>query len=74
MALTRRQFLTVVGGGALGAVVAAACGVPEDELFVQSPPGMPEDMVTGLDNFAELKRDRLPPDLEAYKQRYGNGG
>ena len=51
MALTRRQFLTVVGGGALGAVVAAACGVPEDELFVQSPPGMPEDLVTGLDNW-----------------------
>ncbi len=51
MALTRRQFLTVVGGGALGAVVAAACGIPEDELFVQSPPGMPEDLVTGLDNW-----------------------
>ncbi len=30
--------------------------------------------LTAYDNFAELKRDRLPPDLEAYKQRYGNGG
>ena len=32
-------------------MVAAACGVPEDELFVQSPPGMPEDLVSGLDNW-----------------------
>jgi len=30
--------------------------------------------LTAYDNFAELKRDRLPPDLEAYKQRYGNDG
>ena len=51
MALTRRQFLTTVGGGTLGAVIAAACGIPEDELFVQSPAQMPEDMVTGLDNW-----------------------
>jgi len=51
MALTRRQFLTTVGGGTLGAVIAAACGIPEDELFVQSPAEMPEDMVTGLDNW-----------------------
>ncbi len=26
------------------------------------------------DNFAELKRDRLPPDLEAHKRRHGNSG
>ena len=51
MALTRRQFLTAMGGGAIGAVVAAACGVPEEELFVQSPPGMPEDLVSGMDNW-----------------------
>ncbi len=30
--------------------------------------------LTAYDNFAELKRDRLPPDLEAYRRRYGNGG
>ena len=51
MKLTRRQFITGVGGGALGAVLAAACGVPEDELFMQSKVGMPEDVVTGLDNW-----------------------
>ena len=51
MAITRRKFLTVVGGAATGAVVFQACGVPEDELFVQSPVQMPEDLVTGLDNW-----------------------
>ena len=51
MKLTRRQFITGVGGGALGAVLAAACGVPEDELLMQSKVGMPEDVVTGLDNW-----------------------
>ena len=30
--------------------------------------------LTAYDNFAELKRDRLPPDLEAYKRRYGDDG
>ena len=48
MALTRRQFMTLVGGSATGAILFAACGVPEDELFVQSPIEMPEDLVTGL--------------------------
>ena len=51
MALTRRQFLTLAGGSAAGAVLFQACGVPEDELLVQSPIEMPEDMVTGLDNW-----------------------
>jgi len=51
MKLTRRQFITGVGGGALGAVLAAACGIPEDELLMQSKVGMPEDVVTGLDNW-----------------------
>jgi anaerobic selenocysteine-containing dehydrogenase len=51
MALTRRQFLTLLGGSAAGAVVFQACGVPADELLVQSPIEMPEDMVTGLDNW-----------------------
>lgn len=51
MALTRRQFLTLMGGSAAGAILFQACGVPEEELFVQSPLEMPEDLVTGLDNW-----------------------
>ena len=51
MALTRRQFLTLMGGTAAGAVLFQACGVPEDELLVQAPLEMPEDLVTGLDNW-----------------------
>ncbi len=51
MALTRRQFLTLAGGSASGAILFAACGVPEDELFVQSSIEMPEDAVSGLSNW-----------------------
>ena len=51
MALTRRQFLTLTGGSAAAAVIFQACGVPEDELLVQAPLEMPEDMVTGLQNW-----------------------
>ena len=60
MAVTRRQFLTAVGGGAIGAVVAAACGVPEEEMFVQSPLGMPEDLVSGLDNWYATVAPGMP--------------
>jgi len=51
MPLTRRQFLTMLGGSAAGAVIFQACGVPENELVVQSSLEMPEDLVTGLDNW-----------------------
>ena len=51
MDLTRRKFLTLVGGSAAGAVLFQACGVPEAELIVESPVQMPEDMVTGIDNW-----------------------
>ncbi len=51
MALTRRQFLTLSGGSAAAAVLFAACGVPEDELLVESPVQMPEDLVLGRDNW-----------------------
>lgn len=51
MAITRRKFLTVVGGSAAGAVAFQACGVPADELLVQAPIEMPEDLVSGLDNW-----------------------
>lgn len=40
-----------MGGSAATAVLFQACGVPEDELFIESPVEMPEDMVTGLDNW-----------------------
>ena len=51
MDLTRRNFLSLVGGSAAGAVLFQACGVPELELLVESPLEMPEDLVTGLDNW-----------------------
>ena len=51
MALTRRQFLTLTGGSAAAAILFQACGVPADELIVQSPVEMPEDLVSGLDNW-----------------------
>ncbi|MBI4298950.1 MAG: molybdopterin-dependent oxidoreductase [Chloroflexi bacterium] len=51
MALSRRKFLVLAGGSALGAVIFEACGVPSRELLVESPIEMPEDAVTGLDNW-----------------------
>ena len=58
MALTRRQFLTLTGGSASAAILFAACGVPEDELLVESPVRMPEDLVSGRDNwYATLCRE-----------------
>ncbi len=58
MGLTRRQFLTLTGGSASAAVLFAACGVPEDELLVESPIRMPEDLVSGRDNwYATLCRE-----------------
>jgi len=57
MAVTRRQFLSLAGGSAAGAVLFQACGVPEDELLVQSPVEMPEDLVEGFDiRYATLCR------------------
>ena len=43
MVITRRNFLKWSGIGALGTVVFAGCGIPEEELLVQSPATMPED-------------------------------
>ena len=51
MAITRREFLTLAGGSAAGAVIFQACGIPEDAFLVQSSIEMPEDMVSGLDNW-----------------------
>lgn len=50
---------------------------------ISNPPESQEEAVelwrhvrwlTAYDNFAELKRDRLPPDLEAYRRRYADDG
>ena len=51
MGLTRRQFLTLIGGSTGAAVLFQACGVPPEELLVESSYEMPEDMVSGLDNW-----------------------
>ncbi|MDP6666906.1 MAG: molybdopterin-dependent oxidoreductase [Dehalococcoidia bacterium] len=49
MKLNRREFLALTGKTAAGAVVFAACGLPERELIVQSPVDLPEDLVRGED-------------------------
>ena len=51
MDITRRDFLKLIGGGSAGAVFFSACGVPEEELYFQSPNRLPEDQVTGIDNW-----------------------
>ena len=51
MDITRRDFLKLIGGGSAGAVIFSACGVPEEELYFQSPNRLPEDQVTGIDNW-----------------------
>ena len=48
MKLTRRNFLAWAGLSAMGAV---ACDVFEDELKVQSPVALPEDLVKGKENW-----------------------
>lgn len=41
----------MAGGGAGALVLFQACGVPEHELFVESSNEIPEDLVSGLDNW-----------------------
>ncbi len=58
MPLTRRKFLTLMGGSSAAAVIFQACGIPDRELLVQSSVQMPEDLVTGIDNwYATLCRN-----------------
>lgn len=52
--------MTLTGGSAAAAVIFQACGVPEDELLVQSPIEMPEDLVTGLQNWYATTCRRCP--------------
>ncbi|MEX0763433.1 MAG: molybdopterin-dependent oxidoreductase [Dehalococcoidia bacterium] len=49
MKLNRREFLALAGKSSAGAVIFAACGIPEQELLIQSPVDMPEDLVRGED-------------------------
>lgn len=51
MGLTRRQFLQLTGASTAGAVAFAACTPPRSELTVQSAARLPEDLVTGIDNW-----------------------
>lgn len=48
---TRRQFVTIAGASTTGAIVFAACNIPEAEFVVQSPSNMPEDLVRGHDTW-----------------------
>jgi len=49
MKTTRREFLKWSGVGALGTVVFVGCGIPEEELQIQSASKLPEDLVSGLE-------------------------
>ncbi len=51
MAFTRRQFLKLTGSSAAGAAVLAACRPAVREFIAQSPVRLPEDLVTGVDNW-----------------------
>ena len=51
MPLSRRQFLKWAGATGAGAVIFNGCSVPDEEILVQSPLELPEDLVTGRDNF-----------------------
>ena len=51
MGLTRRQFLQWAGATGVGAVAFNGCRVPDHEIQVQSPVELPEDLVTGRDNY-----------------------
>ncbi|MBT4074046.1 MAG: molybdopterin-dependent oxidoreductase [Chloroflexi bacterium] len=51
MKLSRREFMTLAGGSTVGAVIFTACGVPADELLVEAPLDLPEDLVNGIDSW-----------------------
>jgi len=43
--------MTLAGGSTVGAVIFTACGVPADELLVEAPLDLPEDLVNGIDSW-----------------------
>ena len=51
MALSRRSFLKLVGGTSAGAAILSACKPQVQDFLIQSPVKMPEDQVTGIDNW-----------------------
>ncbi|MDE2941881.1 MAG: molybdopterin-dependent oxidoreductase [Chloroflexota bacterium] len=51
MGITRRQFLKWSGVSAVGAVAFNGCLIPEQELQIESPVFLPEDLVNGIDNW-----------------------
>ena len=51
MDVSRREFLKFAGLSSIGAIALNACGIPEQELQVQSPVNLPEDLVKGRDNW-----------------------
>ena len=51
MKISRRRFLKLFGGSVTAAAIFQACGIPEKELIVEAPLEMPEDMVSGTDNW-----------------------
>ncbi len=58
MKLTRRNFLTWAGLGAVGAVACEGFGIRHGEFDLQSPVSLPEDLVKGNDNwYATLCRN-----------------
>ena len=58
MKATRRQFLKWSGLGAAGAVVFYGCGIPDEEIEVQSPALLPEDLVSGLEAWYATRCDQ----------------
>ncbi|MBM3940661.1 MAG: twin-arginine translocation signal domain-containing protein [SAR202 cluster bacterium] len=59
MALTRRQFLKWAGATGIGAVVFNGCAAPDAAILVQSPLDIPEDLVTGRDNYYATTTESL---------------
>ncbi|GIW06107.1 MAG: menaquinone reductase, molybdopterin-binding-like subunit [Dehalococcoidia bacterium] len=51
MAASRRDFLKIAGVSSAGAVAFGGCMIPARDMKVESPTRIPEDLVTGRDNW-----------------------